>query len=174
MTEPYIQIQDNLVINIININPNTDYMDPQYVWVALGINKCTDGTNIQIGKTTYDGTNFISNIPAPTLMEAKLAKLERSVTEILAFVNSRYDLEKRVNFLGIYNNAINKGLTNRAAYFQPLLDWQNSVYLYSAYVQQTIMSLTTIEDVNNFTWDFTALLNSDPLISYGGAFSISN
>lgn len=174
MAEPYIQILDGSVINIININSETDYMDPLYTWIALGTKKCTDGTNIQIGLTTYDGTNFISNIPPLSLLQVKMEKLERSVTEILGFVNSRYDLEKRVNYLGIYNNAINKGLTNRAAYFQPLLDWQNSVYLYSAYVQQTIMSLTTIEDVNNFTWDFTTLLNTDPMITYAGAFSISD
>lgn len=174
MTEPYIQILDNFVINIVNINPSTSYMDPQYVWVPLGSKKCTDGSNIQIGISTYNGTDFISNITPLTLAQVKANKLENSVSEILSFVNSRYDLEKRVNFLGIYNNAVNKGLTNRAAYFQALLDWQNSVYLYSAYVQYTITTLTTIEDVNNFTWDFTTLLNTDPLITYGGAFSITN
>lgn len=173
MSEPYIQIQNNIVKNIVLLNPNTDYLDPQYIWIALGSNLCTDGTPIQLG-VTYDGTNFVSNIVPPTLAQVKADKLDRSITEILAFVNSRYDLEKRVNFLGIYNNAINKGLTNRAAYFQALLDWQNSVYLYSAYVQYTISSMTTVEDVNNFTWDFTTLLNTDPLISYGGAFSITN
>jgi hypothetical protein len=174
MSEPYIQILNGVVNNIINVDPNTDYLDPSYTWISLAGKKCTDDTNIQIGITTYEDPNFISNITPLTLQQVKTKKLEQSVTEILAFVNSRYDLEKRVNYLGIYNNAINKGLTNRAAYFQPLLDWQNSVYMYSAYVQYTINNLTTIEDVNNFTWDFTTLLNTDPLITYGGAFSINN
>lgn len=174
MSEPYIQIKDGLVVNIILFNHNTDWINPDYVWVPLGSKLCTDSTNIQIGVTTYNGTEFISNIIPLTLQQVKENKLERSISEILAFVNSRYDLEKRVNFLGIYNNAVNKGLTNRALYFQRLLDWQNSVYLYSAYVQYTIANLTTIEDVNNFTWNFTNLSNINPFITYAGAFSITN
>ena len=174
MSQNYIQIYNNQVINIMLINPDTDYMDSVYTWIQLGTNKCTDDTPIQIGITKYDGTNFISNIIGPTLSDAINKKITEFIAGVLGFINTRYDLETRVNFLGIYINAKNKGLVNKAAYFQQLLDWQNNVYLYSAYVQYGISSLINVQDVINYNWDFTTLIASDPLITYRGAFSITD
>jgi hypothetical protein len=171
MSEFYIKIENGLVVNLIIMDPNVDEMDQKYVWIPLGLNKCTDGTPITINKTTYDGTNFISNIIID-INTLKSEKINKFIVEILAFVSSRYDLEKRVNFLGIYNNALNKGLVNRATYFQKLLDWQNEVYTYSAQIQYAIFMLSTINEINLFGWDFTHLIESDPLVSYNGAFSI--
>jgi hypothetical protein len=44
------------IVNMQIVAP-TDVLDPNFIWVQITTQVCTDGSAVQIG-CTYDGTNF--------------------------------------------------------------------------------------------------------------------
>jgi hypothetical protein len=52
----YAKVQTGYVVNVQECQP-TDYLDPNYVWVDVAGQVCTDGSPVEIG-CAYDGASF--------------------------------------------------------------------------------------------------------------------
>lgn len=90
------------------------------------------------------------------------------------FINNRYDLPTRINFLTMYLNATKNSLTNRLIYLDQLMTWATAVIAYSAAFQTTVAAGADAATIAAINWNFSTLETSDPLLTLGAAIAISN
>lgn len=95
-------------------------------------------------------------------------------TALQAFISAHYTTDTRLNFIGLYENAILNGLIARQAYIAQIFVWQNSIIAYAATYIAAIKAMTDSSLIASTVWDFTALAASDPLLSPMAAIQINS
>lgn len=111
---------------------------------------------------------YITSVPV-----AKLKKLAILTQTVQDFIELKYPLLTRVQLLNLYNLAKWQRLTARAAYIKPGLDWLNSILAYALTAANAINALSVLADVNNYVIDIVGNVSADPLITLGGALSLT-
>lgn len=93
------------------------------------------------------------------------------------YVNSYYTFETQYRFFVMYYLAVANGLTNRAAYIFPILNWAQGILSYSATYTAAVQALATAHNLSGImasTWDFTQISPTVPSITLLGAIAIPN
>lgn len=157
-----------IVVNVQMLDSD-DLLDPNFTWVD--ISNLSPRPDID---WTYDGANFTSPIAPPNLSQLKYLAALKYKSDMQAFVDARYDLITRMNFMMMAFMANQAGRTNQLAYITPLLNWSNAIILYSSQVTGQIMAAANNGALAAITWDFTTLGASDPHLSLMTAIQISN
>lgn len=106
---------------------------------------------------------------------AKQGKLVQFQAALQDFLLSRYTLETRWSFIALYVTAqSNILLVNRRAYIGQLFTWASSVITLAATMGAAINAAGSEAAAAAITWDFSTLVNSDPLVSPLAAAAINN
>lgn len=105
---------------------------------------------------------------------AKAKKLSTLQTASQNFIDAHYSFLNRTQLINLYTLAKFDGLTNRAAYIRPGIDWLNTITTYASNAMIAINALTNLSDVQNYVIDVAGNVGSDPLLTVGVAISISN
>lgn len=114
-------------------------------------------------------STYMTSVPV-----AKLKKLALLSQTVLDFIESHYPLLTRIQFMNLYMLAKFDGLSNRAAYIRPGLDWLNSILAYAISASAAIQALSVFADVNSYTIDIAGNVSADPLLTVGAAILIVN
>jgi hypothetical protein len=104
-------------------------------------------------------------VDAEMLPIEKAAKTQKFIQVTADFGESRYSLDRQQILSVLRSEARFDGLVNRANYIGKLLDWMNQVLNYYDMKNAELQALTTRDEVAAFAWDFTNLVNSDPLVT---------
>lgn len=153
------------------LSPTFSYMDADAANVS-GV----DGFALSVfftaplGSTAVlDGmmAGYMTSVPV-----AKTKKLTLLQTTVQNYVELHYSMLIRVQFINLYMLAKNDGLTNRAAYIRPGLDWMNSILSYAATAANAIQALSTVSAVQSYTIDVAGNVGADPLLTVGAAVLI--
>lgn len=156
-----INIDNNKIVNVI-IASSDDVFDPAFLWDDIsGVvpKPQIDWTYVLPGIYTAPAAPVVS---IPDAIQINLAKFQLAMQE---FIESRYSTIVRMNFIGIYLNAVINNLSNRQAYIGPLFVWQNSIIEYASTYMATVRALTDSATIASTVWDFSALASSDPGLS---------
>ena len=106
-------------------------------------------------------------------------KIQECSTLMRQWINNKYSEQWQIDVMDIRYLAEKNGLTNRVAYIDQLSNWVTDVRnYYLMYVIQQIQSLTSIQEIKNYTLDLSDFdiggSHPDPQITYIGIFSIIN
>lgn len=184
-----------------NLDPNSTWVDVAALGLtAPDIGYTWDGTTFapasglpptaygQAVTMTTDGVHdsyYAGTDPALTvahgaplsavyLQLAKQENMQMARVALQAFVDSRYSLDTRFNFMALYTLANLSGLSARATYVAQLFTWaQACVYSAVAY-SATVSACTTPAQVVALAPSFTALVASDPLVNPMTAIQINS
>lgn len=161
-------VKNGVVLNVVKA-------DQDFVDSAISRGYCdqavpADGVVANIGDV-YSNSAFSS---PETLAAAKAARLLDLKTSVQSWIDGRYDMPTRMNFLVIYTLAKDDLLVNRAAYIKPLLTWANSIISFSGTHAAAISALESVAAVKAYQWDFSALEASDPKLTLLAAIQIAN
>ena len=88
------------------------------------------------------------------------------------YVTTYFDLKTQFRIKIIYDLAVAQGLTNRAAYLLPLLNWVNALMSYAATFTASVMAQSDAATVAEMQWDFGQVSVSPPSVTLIGAISI--
>lgn len=110
---------------------------------------------------------YMTSVPVAKMK--KLAALNQTFQD---FIEAHYPLLTRIQLINLYTLAKFDGLTNRAAYIRPGLDWLNSILSYAVSSSTAIKALTVFADVNSYVIDITGNISADPLLTLAAAISI--
>lgn len=113
--------------------------------------------------------NYMTSVPV-----AKMKKLVSLNQIVQDFIESHYPLLTRIQFINLYTLAKFDGLSNRAAYIRPGLDWLNSVLSYAISASAAIQALSVFADINSYTINVAGNVSADPLLTIGAAIVIMN
>lgn len=125
----------------------------------------------QIG-WSYTGGVFLD--PSNTLAGAKAKKLTEFNDALQAYLDSRYSLLTRMQFMNLFVMAKFDGLIHREAYLRPMMDWTNSIITYAGTVVTDIKSKATVQDVVSYTWNIPDNTLPDPALSLAAAVLIAD
>lgn len=112
-------------------------------------------------------STYMTSVPV-----AKMKKLADLKVTVQNYIESHYDILTRQQLSNLYMLAKFDGLTNRAAYVRPGLDWINSILSYAATTAMAIQALTTFSDVNSYVVDIAGNVSADPHLTVGAAVLI--
>ena len=107
-----------------------------------------------------------------SLSYEKQDKLIQFNNALETFVANYYDLKTQFRLKILYDLAVANGLTNRAAYLLPLLNWVSSLVAYSSTFTATVLAQSDPATTAALNWDFTQL--TPPNVTLLGAISILN
>lgn len=127
------------------------------------------GTDISQVYASINGYETI-----PTLPIAIADKIADFQTALQDFINSRYSIDVRFNFMALYVNAQQNLLVNRLAYISQIFTWTSSVITYASTFVASVNASPNIAAVAALKWNFSTLSNSDPKISPMAAIQILN
>ncbi len=165
----YAKIDSGIVVDVQLLEAEDD-KDPAFVWEDL-----TDIKPQPSVGWSFDGTNYAPPpIAVPVLSVAKAQNISSFRDAMQAFVDSRYPLDIRFNFIAIYINAQQNGLTNRMAYVSRIFPWMNATIAYAAQYVGSVQAGNDPATVVAKTWDFSTLIDSDPLITPIAAIQINS
>ena len=166
----YAQIKENIVTNILYVTDSSvlNSFDSDFSY--------DDITNVSpvpgVGWTYV--SSGVYTAPTISVSVAIQKNLSQFQLALQAFISSRYVTDVRLNFIGMYENAILNNLTNRQAYIAQLFVWQNLIIEYAATYIATVKAMTDSNAILATTWDFSSLAAADPLLSPMAAIQINN
>lgn len=157
----YAQIKENTIINTFYITDisNLSLFDQSFLYDEI--------TNL----SPMPAINWVYISPgiyiAPVILASVAIQknLSQFQTALQTFISSHYSTDVRINFIGLYENAILNGLTDRKAYVAQLFIWQNLIIAYAATYIAAIKAMTDSSIIAATTWDFSSLAAADPILS---------
>lgn len=123
-----------------------------------------------------DAQTLLSGLMATYMTSVSVAKMKKltSLNKLVQdFIEAHYPTLTRIQFMNLYMLARFDGLTDRADYIRPGLDWLNSILSYAVSTSSAIKALTVFSDVNSYVIDIAGNVSADPLLTVGAAISIS-
>ena len=165
----YALIKNTCVINVVEATP--EFID--FLTISGSIDSVVDLTGIP---TPAIGDKYIAGefVTGATKAKAIQFRAEQLKNELRTYVDSKFDLATRQNFIVLFILAKEDGLTNRLAYLRPLIDWAKQVISFSAQQLALMQSLATADDVMDFTWSFEELEHTAPSVTLAAAVQILN
>lgn len=166
----YAEVKDNKVTNIFYIEDISVLNSFDNSFIYDDVTSVTPSPGIGWG---YVSTSVYT---APVVLAATAIQknISQFQTSLQNFISSHYTTDTRLNFIGIYENAILNGLISRQAYIAQLFVWQNAVIAYAASYIGAIKAMTDANLIASTVWDFTALAASDPMLSPMAAILINS
>jgi len=95
--------------------------------------------------------------PSPPLDELKQQKLRQLKQELQNFIYSHYDQGTQASFTALYQQAKEQNNTDTLSQIQKVWDWINSVLNYYYSVKNTIKNVTTQDELNGITWNWSTV-----------------
>lgn len=112
-------------------------------------------------------STYMTSVPVAKMK--KLAALNQTVQD---FIESKYPILTRIQLMNLYTLAKFDGLTLRAAYIRPGLDWLNTILVYASATATAIQALSVFSDVNSYVVDIAGNVGTDPHLTVGAAILI--
>jgi hypothetical protein len=168
MANKYVLIQNGRVKNVIVSEAELvdDMIQAGAADASVMLNNGDPSPNIG---DVYANGNFSTALSKPLAISQQLTAFR---LDLQNFIDSRYDINTRLNFQTLYTLALNDGKANRLAYLQPMLSWVETIISYSITVAAQIQGQATAADVLAYKWDFTSIASADPHLTLLGAISI--
>jgi len=132
MINNYAKIQSGKVVNI-QLVKDSDFFDPNYLWIVIDNVLCTDDSPVQ-KDCTYDGHNFVSALTTPQV--------------------KKFDSKLCIKMLyeTFNNQTVFFDLAPYWALLQTLIEWQNwqSIHqLALELISQNLINQELFEEVNS-------------------------
>lgn len=108
------------------------------------------------------------------LFQVKKNKIDVLANETTSRLRSSYPVDSVDSLNVILDDAVEQGLPNRAAHVRSKNAWGVEVLQFYADQRSTIGALTTFADVYAYTWDFSSIMEVDPMITISSALAIVN
>lgn len=108
------------------------------------------------------------------LTRAKTEKVTALSMQFNGFILQRYAQHRQASLTMLYQKALADGQANRAAYIKQAIDWIEGVLDIYYTVRDQVVALADISSVESFTYDFSALEATDPMITLEQAVSIKD
>lgn len=104
---------------------------------------------------------------------AKSKKIALVASTVQDFIESKYNLTARQQFLSLYLLGKLDGLTARTNYIRPGIDWINAIFAYAVSASIAINALTTIEAIAAYTIDVAAAVGANPNLTLAAAGALT-
>jgi hypothetical protein len=136
----------------------------------VGILELPDETSEEVWQSKLSSYTVI-----PEGLPVKKARiLEEFDVATKQFIKSRYSLERQVSLSLIRSDARFDNKTNRYAYVSGAVNWVNQVLYYHFMKNYEFEAATTIDELDQISWDFSELELADPDISIETAMGIDD
>jgi len=106
----------------------------------------------------FEKKEVVPYVPSsPPLDELKQQKLRQLKQELQDFIYSHYDQGTQASFTALYQQAKEQNNTDTLSQIQKVWDWINSVLDYYYSVKNTIKNVTTQDELDGITWDWSTV-----------------
>lgn len=110
--------------------------------------------------------------PPETAQEAVTRRIAEFELKTKEFIEERVPQASQMAYAMLMMMANIDGMTNRLAYLRPMWDWTQTVMAYNIQSIISLMSLTTVAEVNAYTFDIDANIQPLPDINLAVAIQI--
>ncbi len=117
---------------------------------------------------------YMSNLEAYLLQPAREHKNNTISQQANSYIEEYYPSFRRELFIALAEEARNTGLTNRLNYINQLLTWVKTVVGLVISAETTLESETTLDDIENYSVDFSVFDATNPNITVKGALAIED
>lgn len=120
----------------------------------------------------WDGTAW--TLIELDLTQVKMNKIAALANETASRLRSSYPVDRLDSLDFILNDAVERGLLNRATHIRTKNAWGMGILQFYVDQKATIEALTTIADVDWYTWNFTSIMEVDPMVTVPSALAIGD
>ena len=117
---------------------------------------------------------YMSNLEAYLLQPARESKNNTISQQANFYIEGYYPSFRRELFIALAEEARNTGLTNRLNYINQLLTWVKTVVALVISAETALESETTLDDIQNYSVDFSVFDATNPNITVKGALAIED
>lgn len=109
-----------------------------------------------------------------SLDDLKRKRIKELAAETSGLMRKHYPKERFDSLGFILEDAVFRNLQNRATHIRSKNAWGIDVLQFYTDQRSTIEALTTFADVYAYTWDFSSIMEVDPVITISSALAIVN
>lgn len=163
-----------LIVSQPSLAPTYSTMD-----TASATVEGVDGYNVSVFFTaplSDPAQTLLAGLASTYMVSVPVAKIKKMVllaSTVQDFIESKYNLTARQQFLALYILGKIDGLTTRTNYIRPGIDWINAIFAYAVSAGIAIQALTTIEAVTAFTIDVAGAVGANPNLTLAAAGGIT-
>lgn len=148
-------------------------------WIHNPDMSAVEGVPVRYWKIVLEDVYAMSQaervaLDAPELPTFKAQRKDVIRRDMLSYVNGKYDPTTFAILNSLDADALDSGLTNRAAYIDDMRDWIISLIQQQDTYGAAIDACTTWEAIEAIVWDFSSFESSDPGITPSGALAITD
>lgn len=141
----------------------------------------TDGTTTTVycadDLTGAEGATVDATVAAHVdvlLSDVQAARIAKMKREVKAYIYRKYDDGTQSSLNALFVEGVASGYANRVATIKTVLEWVKTVLTHYYTQKATILAMTTAQDAEAVTWNFTQFDATDPAVTLQQAVAITN